>query len=532
MHRARTELSDILEMVDRRPWLARLVMLWLGGMMALGLAPFKLPLVTVLALATGLRMHGRAPSRRQAGWLGWMLATGYFLVALQWIVEPFMVDAARDGWMAPFAIVLMAGGLALFWAAAFWVSWGRPAPGTGDAPRRALAAVLALSVAEMLRSVLFTGFPWALIGSVWVDHPIGQLASVWGTHGLTLFTGCLSVGVLTLSVWHASRRALLLSGLAVLAWCGGTLVGEGMIGRYDAMDLPPGPMVRVIQPNETQSLKWKPEMIPVFWDRKLALTSSETGADPDIVVWPEVSLPYLLELGAGPDARVSEAAGGKPVIAGAQRFVGEELRNALAVIGPGGQVEAVYDKFHLVPFGEYFPGGKLAARLGLAGLATDALGGFSPGPGSQLIDLGPLGKVLPLICYEAIFPRHAGPRGLPRPDWIVQITNDAWFGQMSGPQQHLDQARLRAIEQGLPLVRSANTGISAIIDPKGRIIASLALNTAGVIDRALPPATAPTLYSRFGNWPVIFAILAAAARLFADSLFARRRLAFFAWSRR
>ncbi len=520
MLRAKTELSDILDIVDGRPWLARLTMLWLGGMMALGLAPFKLPLVTVLALALALRMHARADSRRQGAWLGWMLGTGYFLLALQWIVEPFMVDAARDGWMAPFAIVLMAGGLALFWAAAFGLSW---ALGPGDGPRRALAAVIALTLAEMLRSVVFTGFPWALVGSVWVDHPIGQLAALWGTHGLTFFTGCLSVGVLTLSVWRASRRALLGSGIAVLAWCGGTLWGEGMMAHYDALSLPPGPMVRVIQPNETQSLKWKPEMIPVFWERKLALTASVTGAQPDIVVWPEVSLPYLLDLGAEPNAKVSEAAGGKPVIVGAQRFVGDDLRNSLAVIEPGGAVGPIYDKFHLVPFGEYFPGGKLAEALGLRGLATSLLGGFTPGPGSQLVDLGPgLGRVLPLICYEAIFPRHADPAGLPRPDWIVQITNDAWFGTMSGPQQHLDQARMRAIEQGLPLVRAANTGISAIIDPKGRIVASLALGTSGVIDRALPQATRPTVYSVAGNGPLILLLFVLAAWLLRSSIVSRR----------
>ena len=497
----------MMEAIDRRPWLARLLLLGLGGVMALGLAPFRLPILTVLALAVALRMQARSPSRRESFCRGWMLGAGYFALALQWIVEPFMVDAARDGWMAPFAILLMAGGLALFWALAFWSSWGL---GPSDGPRRALAAVLALTLAEMTRSVVFTGFPWALIGSVWVDHPIGQLAALTGTHGLSLFTGCLAVGVLTLSVWQASRRALLASGLTVFGWAGGTLLGERMIAAYDRMDPGDRPMIRVVQPNEAQTLKWRPEMIPVFWDRKLALTASRTGARPDIVVWPEVSLPYLLDPGAGPDTRIAEAAGGVPVILGAQRFEGEDLRNALAVLGPGGEVQAVYDKYHLVPFGEYFPGGALAEALGLQGLATSLLGGFTPGPGPRILDLGPLGRVLPLICYEAIFPGHADPQGLPRPDWIVQITNDAWFGTLSGPQQHLDQARLRAIEQGLPLVRSANTGISAIIDPKGRVLAQLALNTAGVIDRPLPRAAAPTLYARTANGPLILVLLAAA----------------------
>ncbi|MBE3639821.1 apolipoprotein N-acyltransferase [Mangrovicoccus algicola] len=517
--RARTEVSDLLETADRRPWVARLLMLCLGAVMALGLAPFKLPLVTVLALALALRMHARAPGRRQGAWLGWMLGCGYFLLALQWIVEPFLVDAPRYGWMAPFAILLMAGGLALFWAGAFALSW---AMGPGDGPRRGLAAVIALTLAEMLRSQIFTGFPWALVGSVWVDHPIGQLAAISGTHGLTFFTGCLAVGVLTLSVWRASRRALLGSGLAVLAWCGGTLLGEGMVARYDARALPPGPVVRVVQPNETQALKWKPEMIPVYWQRKLDLTAAHAGPPPDVVIWPEVSLPYLLDPRGPPDERIAEAAGGVPVILGAQRFAGQDLRNSLAVIEPDGRVGAVYDKFHLVPFGEYFPGGKLAAALGLRGLATDMLGGFTPGPGPEVLDLGPLGEVLPLICYEAIFPRHAATRGMARPDWIVQITNDAWFGQMSGPAQHLDQARLRAIEQGLPLVRAANTGISAIIDPKGRVLDSLPLDTSGVITRALPGATGPTPYARTGNLPLIVLLAGLGLWILRGTILSRR----------
>lgn len=499
MAQSQTDLGDILETIDRVPWLARGACFGLGAAMALGLSPFRLPLITVLALALALRLLARAKSRRDATILGWLLGAGYFLLAMQWIVEPFFVDAARHAWMAPFALTFMSGGLALFWGAAAWASWGMGPP---DGPRRALATVVALSVAEMLRSVVFTGYPWALIGSVWVDHPMSQLAALGGVHGLTFFTGVLAVGVLTLSIWQASRRALLASGVTVLAWAGGTLVGELMAGSYPDAAAFSGPVVRIVQPNEAQHLKWLPDQIPVFWDRKLSLTSSASDTPPDVVVWPEVSLPYLLGTAREPTRAITRAAGGVPVLVGAQRFDGPDLLNSLAVIEDG-EVGQVYDKHHLVPFGEYFPGGALAAWLGLEGLATDYLGGFTPGPGPQILDLGPLGKVLPLICYEAIFPRYANPADLERPDWIVQVTNDAWFGNFAGPQQHLDQTRLRAIEQGLPVIRAGNTGISAVIDPTGRIRASLPLGVAGAIDHPIPAAKAPTLYSALGNGPLI-----------------------------
>ena len=225
-------------------------------------------------------------------------------------------------------------------------------------------------------------------------------------------------------------------------------------------------------------------MIPVFWQRKLDLTAAPPGNDgarPALVVWPEVTLPYTL--GARPDltAQVAQAGQGSPVIVGAQRFEGTRLLNSLMVVDRDGRVAAIYDKHHLVPFGEYVPGGQLAAWAGLDGLATTGLGGFSAGPGPRLLDLRDigLGQVLPLICYEAIFPRHARFDGA-RPDWIVQITNDAWFGRFAGPQQHLAQARMRAIEQGLPLLRAANTGISAVIDPAGRIAGIVAAGRGGV----------------------------------------------------
>jgi len=505
MLRPTADTVDLLDMVDRRPWLYRLSAGVLGAFMALGLAPVHLPEITVLALAAALRIGARSGSRREAALFGWLLGCGYFVVALNWIVEPFMVDAAHDGWMAPFALILMVGGMALFWGLAFWASW---ALGPNDGPRRGLAIVVALTAVELLRSVIFTGFPWALIGQVWVGHPFGILASFGGVFGLTFLTGVLAVGVMTLSVWRASHRAILAAAITVLFWAGGTILGESIQAGYDRDPGPPGPLVRVVQPNEPQDVKWDRNMIPIFWQRKLDLTAAETGPTPDVVVWPEVSLPYVLGQGEEGDAAIARADHGRIAIVGAERFAGTDLRNSLAVIEPDGRIGQIYDKHHLVPFGEYFPGGKVAQWLGLNGLATDMLGGFTPGPGPAILDLGKLGKVLPLICYEGIFPWLADPHGLPRADWIVQITNDSWFGSFSGPEQHLDQVRLRAIEQGISVVRSAQTGISAVIDPMGRVVQSLPMHTAGSIDQAIPHARPPTIYARVGDAPLIVILIA------------------------
>jgi apolipoprotein N-acyltransferase len=194
------------------------------------------------------------------------------------------------------------------------------------------------------------------------------------------------------------------------------------------------------------------------------------------------------------------------VLVGAQRFAGLGARNTAVLLTPSGDIAQVHDKHHLVPFGEYMPGGAMAATLGLRGLAEVLGGGYSPGPGPALIDLGGgLGRAFPMICYEAIFPGYI--RQVPRPDWMVHVTNDAWFGSFSGPYQHLAIARLRAAEQGLPVLRAANTGVSAVIDGYGRVLAALPLNTAGYLDAALPPALRPTLYARTGDLPLLLLVL-------------------------
>jgi apolipoprotein N-acyltransferase len=473
-----------------------------GAVAALGQAPFDLWPLVFPAFAVLLLVIATAQTPRAAARVAWVAGTAHFAVALHWIVEPFFVDAARHGWMAPFALILMAGGMALFWAFAAWVGARLTVPGAV----RIWGLAGALVLAEWLRATVLTGFPWAhpghaLIGSGWLA------AAAWiGPHGLSM----LVLFGAALAAWLVMTRRSLV-GLAVLVpWVALGLVPLAPTAPQPAAD---APVIRLIQPNAPQHLKWRPDMIPVFFQRGLDLTAAAPvdaalGA-PDLIVWPETSLPVLLGRSDTARAAISDAAGDVPVIVGAQRYAGSRPRNGLAVLDGVGDISAIYDKHHLVPFGEYLPLEDQLARLGAAALAATLPGGFRPGDGPALLDMGPLGRAFPMICYEAIFPGYI--RQMPRPDWMLHITNDAWFGTFSGPYQHLALARLRAAEQGLPVLRAANTGISAVIDARGRVTSALALNGSGVLDARLPPPLPATPYARTGDWPVLIAVILAMA---------------------
>ena len=457
----------------------------LGMVMASGQAPLGLWFLTLPALAWLLHRLARA-TPASAGWQAWFAGAGYFGAALNWIISPFLVDAATYAWMAPFALILMALGLALFWAAAAYAAlrWFRPLPGL----------VLTLTIADLARGYILTGFPWALIGHVWIDTPMAQLAALIGPTGLTLLT-------LTIAALAAASRRMTIATVAIIG------VSAWAYGLWTlSLPAPPAPRItlRLVQPNAPQDAKWDPDHAQTFFDR--LLTATAAPGHPDLVIWPETSLPYPIEDGSALPAMIAEAGHGAPVAVGVVRIErnGTDFRgfNSLQVYGPEGTI-ASYDKHHLVPFGEYIPLGDLAYDwFGIEAFAARTGHAFSAGPGPQVLDLGPkLGRVLPLICYEAVFPQDLRTAG--RPDWILQITNDAWFGTLSGPFQHAAQARLRAIELGLPLVRVANTGVTEVNDARGRVTASLPFGTEGYLDAVLPGPLPPTPYSRFGEIPLI-----------------------------
>lgn len=482
--------------------LPRLAALALGAAFAVGQPPFDLWWAALAALVSVFWLTSGSVTPRQSGWIGWCFGTGYFALSLRWILEPFQVDAATTGWMAPFALVGLAAGLALFWALAFWVG-RRMSPG-------AIGIALSLAAVEALRSYILTGFPWGLVGYLWSDTPVAQWHSLLGPHGLTLVTVLLAATLsraIAARGWVSGATAL---GAGVAFWIGGMVLMPALApveGR---------PIVRLVQPNAPQHQKWDPAYIPTFFNRQVDFTAQLPR--PDLIVWSETAVQALLHNADPVFEVIADAAAGSPVVLGIQREEGGRYYNSLVTLDATGAPDQLYDKHHLVPFGEYMPAAALFERYNILGLATRAEFGFSPGPGPRLLDLGPLGTALPLICYEAVFPQdvNAAPE---RPDMLLHLTNDAWFGTYAGPQQHLQQARLRAIEQGLPVVRAANTGISAMIDPAGRILDSLPLGRAGFIDVALPAPLDPTLYSRTGDVSAFLALVAA----FAALLLAKRR---------
>jgi apolipoprotein N-acyltransferase len=463
----------------------------LGLATAAGQAPLGLWWLALPALSLLTSHIARAPDGRARLWRGWTGGVGYFLGTVFWIIEPFMVDAARDGWMAPFALVFLCGGMALFWlAAAALADLGRSPAGRGFGFATGLAA------SDLLRSYAATGFPWALVGHIWIGTPVAQAAAFVGPIGLSVLTVGLAL-LPALSARAAWRGAGVAAGLAVLAvmWIG----GAQRLAAPEAARAEPI-RVRLVQPNATQALKWQPGMWDIFIDRQIQATLAPAEKPLSLIVWPETSIPYLLDDAKDFLGEVTGLSGGVPLAVGIQRAEGNRYYNALAVTGPAGDVRAVYDKHHLTPFGEYVPFGDFLARFGISAFAAQQGHGYTPGAGPAVLDLGPAGKVLPLICYEAIFPQDLRVKG-PRPDWILQITNDGWFGQIAGPYQHLAQARLRAIEQGLPLMRVANTGVTAAIDARGRVLQSLPLATEGWIDAEVPAALPVTLYARTGDLP-------------------------------
>lgn len=458
----------------------------LGAVVALGQAPWgawwaALPALSVLILLL-TRTQGAWPAFR----LGLAAGFGHFALALSWIVEPFFVDIARHGWMAPFAVVLLAGGLGLFWAVAAGLAARLPQP--------ALGFIATFTATEGLRGVVLTGFPWAMVGHMWIGTPVDQVAAIAGPLGLTLLTLILAALPVLLRLGGGVAAVALLAGVA----------GFGLWRL--APPLPPGPegTLRLVQPNAEQALKWDGDLAEVFLGRLLALTAQGTPAD--LTIWPETAVPYMLEYAPSVAGMITDASGGRAVAVGIQSEAAGRFYNSLRVLEGNGRQTAAYEKHHLVPFGEYVPFGDLAYRwFGITAFAAQTGSTYSAGPGPRVLDLGRFGKVLPLICYEAVFPRLVN--GAPeRADWMLQITNDAWFGLWTGPFQHLAQARLRSVEQGLPLIRVANTGVTAVIDARGRVIDELPFGTVGALDSTVPGALPPTAYTRWGDAPVWLAL--------------------------
>ncbi len=489
-----------------RGWRRRGYALSFGLLAALALPPVHaLPLLWI-AFPGLLRLLDGAESGKRAFADGWWFGFGHFSLGLYWISYALLVDPVRFGWLVPVAVFGLGGLLGVFVGAATLAA-RRLAP--AGVPR-----VLALAVAwvffEWVRSWILTGFPWNLIGSVWMPVlPVVQFAALAGSYGLGLLTVAVAAMPAVLVRPSRSHRIAVLGSFAVLAsvalW-GGLRLADGTTASV------PNVRLRLVQANIEQTLKWKPEMRMAHLQEHLQLTGSPGWERITDVIWSETAAPSFLERD-GPSRRLLADATprGGLLITGAVRGTAPDAEpfriwNSLLALDDQGHIAGTYDKSHLVPFGEYVP---LHTLLPLDKITAGGVD-FTPGPGVGTLTLPGLPPVGPLICYEVIFPGEVIDRAH-RPAWLLNLTNDGWYGISAGPYQHFAAARLRAVEEGLPLVRAANTGISAVVDPYGRVLAELPLGGRGILDAALPtPLPASLPFSRIGNLASLLLALAVA----------------------
>jgi apolipoprotein N-acyltransferase len=436
---------------------------------------------------------------------GWWFGFGYFLAGLYWVGYAFLVDAKTFGWLLPVAVTVLPAGLAVFTGLGVALARALWTPG----PLRLLVLAAALTASEWLRGHVLTGFPWNAFGyALTTPLALAQSAALFGLWGLTFIAVAVFASPAVLADDVKGRRwAPVLVAVMVLA----ALAVFGAVRlALNPTESVSGVRLRIMQPNLQQDVKFnysaKNEVMRHYVELSERITGPGAGlGNVTHLIWPESAFPFFLT--REPDALAAIARmlpANTILITGAARVAepipgvqGLRVYNSIYVIDHAGSILAIYDKLHLVPFGEYLPFQNFLEHLGLMQL-TELRGGFLAGDRRRPIAAPPAPAMLPLLCYEVIFPGEAVPRG-ERPGWLVNLTNDAWFGISSGPYQHLQQARVRAIEEGLPLVRAANSGVSAVVDPVGRIVRSLPLGSEGVLDAGLPRPIAATIYARFGD---------------------------------
>ena len=517
-------------------WWRILIAFLAGASSTLALPPtdvWPVPFITfpILVWLVDGTAGGRFGGALAAAVVGWWFGFGYFLAGLYWVGHAFLVDAKTFGWLLPFAVIALPAAMAIYTALGLALArliWTRGAT-------RVLALAVALTLAEWLRGHLFSGFPWnaygyALISPLW----LAQGAALIGIWGLTFLAVAAYASPAVLADDRAdTRRPWLAPALSAAAIAALAIYGAVRLERTPTSYVA-DVRLRIMQPNLQQDEKFNYSQKQQVMRRYIALSDRPNGPQSTglrgvtLLIWPESAFPFFLT--REPDALAQIAALLPPetvLITGAIRAPETATNapvtrayNSIYVIGHDGSILSVYDKVHLVPFGEYLPFQELLERLGLEQL-TKVRGGFIPGNQRRNQTAPGAPNFLPLVCYEIIFPGDALPRtqrkgwlyrhvgrylawpsvagSVERPGWLLNLTNDGWFGASAGPYQHFQQARIRAIEEGLPLVRAANSGISAVVDPLGRIIKSLPLGAEGVLDAPLPQPAARTFYARWGD---------------------------------
>ena len=475
-------------LMQLKRWQAALVLFASGALMALGFAPFYYWPVIFIALPIFYILLTASTSRGQAIWRGFYFGYGYSMAGTWWIGNALLVDAAKFGWMLPFSILGLSAAMAA-WFMVFgftvYASRARMSP--------LMFAVLWVIV-ELLRSVGMFGFPWNLVGYMSLASlPMAQMASLIGTYGLSLLV--VAVGVFPAYMLQSRRAfwsASIITAMVIALSYG---YGASRLVEPAAMTTT---RIRIVQPNIPQEVKGTRAGVQVAAESLERLTSQKTTEpSPDIIIWPETAYPFTLRA----DKPILLPGLDGVLLTGAVRAEGERpntrIWNSLVAISPSGDLLASYDKHQLVPFGEFVPLRHLLPLDKITPGDTD----FSRGTGAQTIRIRTLPPFSPLVCYEGIFPWLAIDTQN-RPDWILNVTNDGWYGDSPGPYQHFEMVRMRAIEQGLPVVRAANSGISAVVDGKGRITSMLSLNSGDILEQLLPKPEKNTFYA-ISNAPLI-----------------------------
>jgi apolipoprotein N-acyltransferase len=492
-----------------------------GAISAFAFEPVGWWPLLLVAIAVLCELLDRSKSLKRSVALGWLFGLGQFVVGLNWIATSFTYQSNMPAWLGWIAVVLLSLYLAVYPAIAAGVAWW-----FGRDDRVVLVTTLggAWAITEWLRGTLFTGFPWNPAAAALAPTPLITITPLIGTYGLSMIVILLG-GAIWLEYYKKWLPLVVILAATALLWV------------LPSSPVPPDPLtvrnVRIVQPNIGQQDKWRPGFAEEAARRLAELSGPPTG-EPRLLLWPEAAVTDPLE-----DARTDEhqamaffqrtrAASllgpgdllltGGIAVASRDGVNVDGAANSIFVLASGGRVVGRYDKAHLVPYGEYLPMRPLLSALGLSRLAPGDID-FTPGPGPRTIDLGgQWGKVGFDLCYEIIFSGHVVDENN-RPTFIFNPSNDAWFGSW-GPPQHLAQARLRAAEEGIPVLRATPTGISAVIDGRGNVVKSLPWRTAGVIDAVLPPAAnSATVFARFGNLiPILIGLL-----LVAGGIVLRRR---------
>jgi len=488
-------------------WRRRGIAFFAGAFSALAMPPFfafpilwiTLPiLVWLIDGAVAEARNGRVRRLRPAFMVGWWFGFGYFLAGLWWIGNAFLVQASEFAWLLPAAVLLLPAGLAILWgfgaalAQLFWSEdW-----------RRVFSLALGLGAAEWVRGHLLSGFPWNAIGyALTAGEVLMQSAALFGLYALNVIAVAIFAAPAAMAPASGEkRRNFVLPTLAVLAIAALGLFGVLRLSQATTAFVP-DVAIRIVQPALEQLQKWDPENKDAVLSTYFRLSTPEGAplTKGTLLVWPESAFPFMLTQDAGVFAAIAELLPvGTALVTGAYREEyppnGErEVYNTIYAIGEDGTILDAYDKVHLVPFGEYVPFGEVLSRLGIRQLVPAS---FSPGPFRRPLTIPFVPPFLPLICYEIIFSGEILDQG-PRPAFILNLTNDGWFGSTTGPYQHYHFARVRSVEEGLPLVRAANTGISAVIDPYGKSIAVIRLGEATMIEALLPASIALPFYAQW-----------------------------------